>query len=264
MVVFARCLTLTQRDNVSNKQIPRTRSSGTPLIRRGQPLETMILYSYCLRYDDGAAPNPYWGICTLAICKPAIRRKAKVGDWVVGLGSKHSPMGDIACRVVYTMKVTKVLSMAEYDNYCRKSLPEKIPDWNNSDFRRRVGDSIYDYSHPARPILHRSVHSEMNRQTDLGGLNALLSEHFYYFGDKPVDLPKMLLPIVHQTQGHKSHANERYVDQFVRWLEGTGHRRNAVLGEPQLKAQIMSFSDNKCRSVCSKRDQEEDEQDEIC
>ena len=42
------------------------------------------LFSYVLRYDDGAAPNPFWGTCTLAICKPAIRRKANLGDWVVG------------------------------------------------------------------------------------------------------------------------------------------------------------------------------------
>ena len=46
----------------------------------------MKLYTYCLRYDDGAAPNPYWGVCTLVICKPAIRRSAEPGDWVVVFG----------------------------------------------------------------------------------------------------------------------------------------------------------------------------------
>jgi len=44
------------------------------------------LYTYCIPYDDGAAPNPYWGICTLVICKPVIRRTAEVGDWIVGTG----------------------------------------------------------------------------------------------------------------------------------------------------------------------------------
>src|SRR5713226_6667476 len=104
----------------------------------------MSLYSYRLRFDYGAAPNPYWRICTLAICKPAIRRTAKVGDWVVGLGSKNSPIGDISTRMVYAMKVTRVLSFEEYDIFCRRSLPEKIPEWTNSDFRRKVGDCIYD------------------------------------------------------------------------------------------------------------------------
>lgn len=40
------------------------------------------IYSYVLRYDDGVAPNPYGGVCTLAICKPVIRKKPK---WVIGL-----------------------------------------------------------------------------------------------------------------------------------------------------------------------------------
>ena len=48
------------------------------------------LFTYCIPIDDGAAPNPYWGICTLVICKPVIRRVANVGDWVVGIGSKNS------------------------------------------------------------------------------------------------------------------------------------------------------------------------------
>jgi hypothetical protein len=49
------------------------------------------LYSYCILYDDGAVPNPYWDVCTLVICKSAIRRTAKEGDWIVGTGSKHCP-----------------------------------------------------------------------------------------------------------------------------------------------------------------------------
>jgi hypothetical protein len=223
-----------------------------------------MLYSYCLRYDDGAAPNPYWGVCTLAICKPAIRRAAKKGDWVVGLGSKRSPIGDLSAQVVYAMKVTKVLPMAEYDKYCRESLPRKVPDWRNPKFRRKVGDCIYDYRHGTRPTLRLSVHTEENRQTDLRGMNVLLSRHFYYFGDRAVPLPPELLPIVQQTQGHKSHANDEYIDRFVAWVESRGYRKNAILGDPQEKAEILSPSAQECRVICSKRHREDDEQDEIC
>lgn len=225
----------------------------------------MTLYSYCLRYDDGAAPNPYWGVCTLAICKPAIRKVAKKGDWVVGLGSKRSPVGDKSGQVVYAMKVTKpVLSMAEYDEYCRKDLPEKIPDWRGPDFRRKVGDCIYDFRHGKQPRLRPSVHSEANRETDLRGERVLLSGHFYYFGDQPVPLPKRLLPIVHQTQGRKSHANDEHVDTFVAWIEGRGFRRDAVLGKPQCEAEIMSRSSVECRGMCSRRHRKDNEQDDIC
>lgn len=105
----------------------------------------MTLYSYSLRYDLGAAPNPYWGKCTLVICKPVIRRTAKCGDWVVGLGSVNSPLGDISTSVVYAMKVTEPpKTMAEYDRFCFEELPGKVPDWQSSDLQRRVGDSAKD------------------------------------------------------------------------------------------------------------------------
>ena len=45
------------------------------------------LFSYCIPVDDAAAPNPFWGYCTLAICKPGHWRVAQVGDWVIGTGS---------------------------------------------------------------------------------------------------------------------------------------------------------------------------------
>ena len=48
----------------------------------------MKLYSYIVAHDGGFAPNPFWGYCTLANCKPKIRQTAKVGDWIVGLSSK--------------------------------------------------------------------------------------------------------------------------------------------------------------------------------
>ncbi|WP_395051688.1 hypothetical protein [Flavobacterium sp.] len=35
------------------------------------------LFLYCIPFDDGAAPSPFWGVCTLNICKPVIRKNAK-------------------------------------------------------------------------------------------------------------------------------------------------------------------------------------------
>ena len=37
---------------------------------------TMTVYSYIVAYDSGFAPNPFHGTCTLACCKPTIRRTA--------------------------------------------------------------------------------------------------------------------------------------------------------------------------------------------
>ena len=45
------------------------------------------IHSYVVRYDSGFAPNPFYGYCTLATCKPNIRRSADIGDWVNTLSS---------------------------------------------------------------------------------------------------------------------------------------------------------------------------------
>ena len=191
-----------------------------------------MLFSYCIPYDDGAAPNPFWGLCTLAICKPAIRRKAKKGDWIVGTGSKRSPIGDIAGQVVYAMCVIRKMKMEEYDELTRSEFPDKIPQMESADRRRRCGDSIYDFSTPI-PSLRPSVHNEKNRRTDLGGEYVLLSNHFFYFGDQPVALPEELQAIAQQQRGHRSHLNVPYFDAFVRWIESLKYPSTVPIGNPQ-------------------------------
>jgi Nucleotide modification associated domain 2 len=190
------------------------------------------LFTYCIPYDDGAAPNPYWGLCTLAICKPQIRRTAKVGDWIAGTGSKNSPIGDKRGSLVYAMKVTRKMTMQDYDAFTKHSLDMKIPDWKNTDRRRKVGDSIYDFS-TAPPTQRRGNHKIENRETDLSGQFVLLSDYFFYFGDKPVRLPDRLLPIVKEGVGHRSISNAPYLSEFVMWIDGLGYQPNTLLGEPQ-------------------------------
>jgi len=210
----------------------------------------MRLFSYCIPIDDGAAPNPFFGVCTLNICKPVIRRVAKVGDWVVGVGSKNVNGVDYSEKLVYAMKITKVISMQEYDDYCKSKLPQKIPDINYNEYRRRVGDSIYDFSKSHEVDLRRSVHTIQNRDTDLGGKNTLLSEHFYYFGNEAICIPHHLRGIIKQGQGHKSNANEPYKQEFIFWLESKGFVLNKLYGSPQIKVNFKDSScDNKCADV---------------
>lgn len=220
------------------------------------------LYSYCVKNDAGAAPNPFWGICTLVICKPVIRRSAQVSDWIVGLGSANSPVGDMSDRVVYAMKVANKMTMEEYDQFCREKHPKKIPNWRGHDYRLRVGDCIYDFSEGHPPKLRLSVHDKSNRKGDLGGQYALLSTHFYYFGDKPVELPGDLHPIIKHGQGHKSDANDPYMEQFVEWVE-TKFKVNKLYGEPQLKARFVRAGDiEQVRLQCARQDLQEAEEDE--
>lgn len=152
------------------------------------------LYSYFLPYDDGAAPNPFHDICTLVICKPRIRATAKVGDWIVGTGAIHTRRGDgtsqdMSGRIIYAMKVSQTMSMQQYDRYTRERLREKIPG-SASD----RGDSICDFS-GGQIIQRPGPQLPGNMKIDLSGKNALLSDHFYYFGDAAIELPEDLMAI---------------------------------------------------------------------
>lgn len=103
------------------------------------------LFSYTILRDDGAAPNPFRGLCTLAICKPQIRRKAAVGDWVVGLGSKRAPSGNLAGRMVCAMRVDQVLTLRDYDRLAPTHWPHRVPNLQSAIMSDRLGDCIYDF-----------------------------------------------------------------------------------------------------------------------
>jgi len=189
------------------------------------------LFTYTIPVDDGAAPNPFQGMCSLAICKPGIRRVAKAGDWVAGLGSKNSPSGNLSGRLVYAMHVEEVLSLREYDYQAPKRWPHRVPDVNSADLPKRLGDCIYDYSQDP-PLQRPSVHGPTNVATDLRGENVLISFDFYYFGNRAVRLPDDLIQICHQTQGHRSNANAPYFDNFVSWLLSLGLPPREMHGWP--------------------------------
>lgn len=195
------------------------------------------IHSYVLRYDDGGAPNPFWGICTLTICKPIIRRNAKIGDWVIGTGSKNTNLNDGAYydftdSLVYAMKITDIKSLKEYDEYCNRSMPKKIPNWRTKDWRLKVGDCIYDYSKGNEITIRKGVHNEANRKKDLSGQNALLSNHFYYFGLEARCLPAELKAIIKKNQGHKIIKETFLIEKFEKWI--TQFEKNKIYAAPQM------------------------------
>ena len=63
------------------------------------------IYSYVVARDYGFAPNPFHGVCTLATCKPRIRKAADL----VGSASQQR-----AGFLVFAMKVEDTLTFDEY------------------------------------------------------------------------------------------------------------------------------------------------------
>ena len=194
------------------------------------------LFSYRVRYDSGSAPNPFWGVCTLVLCKPKIRRAAQIGDWVIGFGSSRSPAGDLSGKVVYVMQVTCKMTMEAYDQYTRDNLPGKVPDLHSADPRHRAGDSVYDFSGDMwekRPGVHDGDLEQQAR--DHAGKYALLSTCFWYYGRDAIQVPSGILSLDPKRQGHRSRANDLYIKDFNRWIESFAGKPQGRLGMPASK-----------------------------
>ncbi len=207
------------------------------------------LYSYTIPHDDGAAPNPFRGLCTLAICKPEIRRKADVGDWVVGLGSVNAPSGNLGGKMVYAMRVDQILTLRNYDRLAPTHWPHRVPDLNSAIIPNRLGDCIYDFS-GAVPVQRPGVHGPANMKTDLRGLNVLLSRHYFYLGKNAISLPTELLGIVHQTQSHKVNANDPFVEPFIEWIHSLGLDPNHLYGWPDRVPDWSTLPTGGCVTRC--------------
>ncbi|MFM2597718.1 MULTISPECIES: hypothetical protein [Vibrio] len=148
------------------------------------------LYAYAITRDFGFAPNPFHGSCTLATCKPRIRKSAKVGDWVLGIGGTKLKSVNRKCIVL--MKVTEKMSFNDYWNEPRFSI--KKPARNGSHVQM-LGDNIYHQDANNEWIQEDSHHSNAdgsinftNLERDTNSDQVLISSHFYYFGEEAVDL----------------------------------------------------------------------------
>lgn len=137
------------------------------------------LWRYVLRYDGNFAPHIRGGICSLACCKPMIRRYAARGDWIIGFATRKESRGEAVVR--YAMVVTNdPLPLAEY--------------WRSRHGRR---DAIYRPDGDGLVWVENefSDHPDVHGQKrDMSGANALLSTQYWYFDIPGQDLYAALRP----------------------------------------------------------------------
>lgn len=173
----------------------------------------MKLFSYIVTHDSGFSPNPFWGCCTLADCKPAIRRTAQVGDWIVGLTPKKKRN-----RVVFAMGVDEILDYARY--YRDHRFVNKIPDYTKGKVIYKTGDNIYEPLPNDGFQQLQSMHSDGEKENpktkahDLGGMNVLVGKRFYYFGDSGPILP-MQLNELRVGRAHKNRFSQETISDFL-------------------------------------------------
>lgn len=196
----------------------------------------MRLRSYIVRFDRGFAPNPFHGFCTLATCKPVIRRAAEVGDFVVGTGSKERGREG---HLVYFMVVGETLTYDEY--WSDPRFRDKRPDLRRSRMKG-AGDNIY-HTVDGEWVQEPSYHSKADGSPDLGHVKrdtqdgpgrVLIGSEFSYWGGSGPLVPERFrgreANIVASTQGHIVKRPAEITEAFVDWLRGLPE--HGLLGRP--------------------------------
>ena len=155
----------------------------------------MEMYSYIITRDFGFAPNPFGEFCTLATCKPSIRKIAKIGDWVIATGPKtfYNKQG----YLFLAMKVEEKLTFNEY--WKDERFQYKKPVFNGS-LKQCFGDNIYVLGEENKVWHQQDSHHSLdggeinkrNLKNDTKSPYVLISKQFYYFGKGNIEIPNSL------------------------------------------------------------------------
>lgn len=182
----------------------------------------MRVFSYVIEHDLGFAPNPFHGWCTLACCKPRIRKYAQEGDLVLGLGAARPKLSGHLC---YFMQVEKILTFDEY--WADPRFRAKRPNMAGSAYLR-YGDNIYHHV-PGESQFRQedSFHSEpdgiasvTNRKRDTGTTDkVLVGRRFAYWGRSGIPLPQHLSAFNIRTKGHKCTFTAKEISMVQMWLD---------------------------------------------
>jgi hypothetical protein len=195
-------------------------------------------YSYVVARDFGFAPNPFHGWCTLATCKPRLRKYAQPGDWVVGTGTGTKGRAGF---LVYAMRVDEALT---FDQYWRDArFRRKRPDLRASR-KLAFGDNIYRRARdgswrqlPSHHSFHDGRANPTNVATDTSVDRMLAGRQFVYFGGSGPAIPRHLREfgtdgedLVIAGPHHKCCFSAELVAALVAWIESLPER--GVVGRP--------------------------------
>ena len=187
--------------------------------------------------DYGFAPNPFYGICTLATCKPLIRKAAMVDDWVIGTGSRSYGLNGY---LVFAMKIAETVTFDEYwadVRFCRKR------PYLRGSLKQAFGDNIYHHNRVTGKWLQENSHhslpdgnaNTLNLRHDTQIDRVLIANEFTYWGSDAVRIPRRFrsykgYDVCVKYQGHKSKFPLELVQSFVRWIESLGAK--GYVGQP--------------------------------
>jgi hypothetical protein len=197
------------------------------------------IHSYVVRFDSGFAPNPFYGYCTLATCKPDIRRNAQIDDWVVGSGSNDASIRR-GGHLVYAMKITEVLTFDSY--FADPRFGVKKP-FRNGSRKQSCGDNIYFRNGEGEAWQQRDSFHSLNDgsvslehvEIDTNVNRVLVSSDFVYFGGEGPKFPSALKdkndrPLCKSGRGRSCFEDPELIESLDQWVNS--FREHGYQGAP--------------------------------
>ena len=152
-----------------------------------------VVCAYVMTVDSGLAPNPFHGVCTLAVCTPNhMRANLGFDDWIVGIAGLglRSRLGKAdQWRMIYAMKIDHQRDLDSYykDLAFREKRPKLIGsriEMCGDNFYRRTPEGL---QHTRCTSDHQDADIE---KQDTYGNRVFIATEFYYFGSLAVELPQ--------------------------------------------------------------------------
>ncbi|WP_195439561.1 Nmad2 family putative nucleotide modification protein [Parabacteroides goldsteinii] len=159
-------------------------------------------FSYIVKRDYGFAPNPFYGVLTLATCKPKIRKSANVGDFIIG----NATAAD-GHKLIFMAKVSEIMTFDTY--WTTDRFQQKKPVMNGS-LKKLYGDNIYHHDKKGNWFQDNSHHTHADGSVNKDNLNrdttstdhVLICEEFFYLGKSMSQVPKEYAVCIHKGRGH--------------------------------------------------------------
>jgi hypothetical protein len=175
------------------------------------------LISYVVASDTGLAPNITEDFCTLAVCKPVIRRVARIEeDWILGFSTPNHGRN----RLIYAMQVEEKLPFEDYFNDPRFKYKKPDTDPRGDNFFKKVKGT---YQMAFSNAAHFGKAGPISR--DLKTPLSVIASNYWYFGENAPEVPKrftenstIALPD-RSRRGHRVNEDKRLISSFIKWIE---------------------------------------------
>ena len=205
------------------------------------------IYIYKMTVDDGGAPCVRDDVLTLAICKPAIRRKAKRGDIILAFAANDvrgwRPKGSYQDnRLIYIAQVTtNIPSGMYYSTQQYEQRPDCIYEWHGDTLRHRKGAKFHGTAADQR----RDVGE---KKTGYRNAHVIVSRKFRYFADRGPSphqdaFGRLANLIMNLTQGSRVNHRSELLSEINRFMDKAWEHRQWFRATPIPKSRCQRSCD---------------------